>query len=114
MKASAFEVTDIDDLNIPEIGKIVWDDLVYVYGQWVGLSDIASVLTTHESVAIAQVAAVHEREFGKSLLAYIVLNEGYTPSDVLIKELGDYVRDKTNPCVRFKNIEFVTYIPPEL
>lgn len=87
------------------------DDVIKASGYRIGPFEVESALQEHPAVQEpAVVGAPHEIR-GKIVKAYIMLNEGYEPSDELKSELQDHVKEVTAPYKYPREIEFVEELP---
>ena len=87
------------------------DDVIKASGYRIGPFEVESALQEHESVQEnAVIGAPHEVR-GKIVKAYVILNEGYEPSEDLKKELQDYVKEVTAPYKYPREIDFVDELP---
>jgi benzoate-CoA ligase family protein len=87
------------------------DDMLKVGGIWVSPVEVESTLISHAAVLEC---AVIGREDQANLIkprAFVVLNEGYSASDEMAKELIQYCREKMAEYKRPRWIEFVTELP---
>jgi acyl-coenzyme A synthetase/AMP-(fatty) acid ligase len=90
------------------------DDLIKSRGYLIGPKEIEDVLAEHEAVLESAVVGVKDPELRERVKAFIVLNEGYEPSEELAKELRDYVRKRIAPYKAPKEIEFVDALPKSI
>src|SRR5690606_12738159 len=67
------------------------DDLIVTAGYNVAGLQVESVLLKHEAVAECGVIGVPDDDRGQIVKAFVVLRDGYTPSDDLAKSLQDFV-----------------------
>ena len=68
------------------------DDVINVSGHRMGTAEIESALVLHELVAEAAVVGYPHDIKGQGIYAYVTLNNGVEPSELLRKELIDLVR----------------------
>jgi acetyl-CoA synthetase len=87
------------------------DDLIKSSGYRIGPFEVESVLLEHDAVRECAVTGVPDPVRGKAVKATIVLNEGYEPSTVLVKELQDWVKHRTAPYKYPRVIDFVPSLP---
>ena len=71
----------------------------------------ASALVSHPAVAEAAVIGVPDPEKEQVAVGFVVLKEGYRPSEELKKELIEHVRKTFGPIAVFKTIEIVKALP---
>ncbi len=87
------------------------DDVIKSSGYRIGPFEIESVLLEHSAVKEVAVTGVPDPVRGFAVKATIVLNEGYTGSEELTKELQKYVKDNTAPYKYPRVVEYVTTLP---
>ncbi|NTW28090.1 MAG: AMP-binding protein [Coriobacteriia bacterium] len=87
------------------------DDLIKSSGYRIGPFEIESVLMEHDAVRECAVTGVPDPVRGKAVKATIVLNDGYTPGDELVKELQTWVKKRTAPYKYPRIIDFVASLP---
>ena len=87
------------------------DDLIKSRGYLIGPKEIEDVLAEHEAVLESAVIGVRDPELRERVKAFIVLNEGYEPSEELAREIREYVRQRIAPYKAPKEIEFVEALP---
>jgi len=87
------------------------DDIISSAGYRIGPGEIENCLLKHP--AVAQVAAVGSPDEvrGEVVKAFIKLNEGYTPSDPLAKELQEHVKKNLAFYEYPREVEFIESIP---
>ena len=87
------------------------DDMLRVGGRWVSPAEVEGALIAHPAVLeCALIGAPDEDELIKPK-AYVVLKEGYAPSDALAEELIAFVRDQVAHYKAPQWVEFVTELP---
>lgn len=87
------------------------DDLIKASGYRIGPFEIESVLMEHPSVLECAVTGAKDPIRGQVVKATIVLARGYSPSDELVKELQNYVKNATAPYKYPRIVEFVDELP---
>ncbi len=87
------------------------DDIIKSSGYRIGPFEIESVMIEHPAVLEVAVTGVPDALRGFLVKATVVLREGYTPSDELVKELQNYVKANTAPYKYPRIIEFVDALP---
>lgn len=87
------------------------DDVIKSSGYRIGPFEVESTLIEHPAVAEAAVIGVPDPIRGQIVKAFVVLTPGYTPSDTLIKELQEHVKNNTAPYKYPRQIEFVSELP---
>ncbi|MDR1016110.1 MAG: AMP-binding protein [Coriobacteriales bacterium] len=87
------------------------DDVIKSSGYRISPFEIESVLITHEAVRECAVTAVPDQLRGSAVKATVVLNPGYTPSELLVKELQNFMKRETAPYKYPRIIDFVDELP---
>ena len=87
------------------------DDMLKVSGQWVSPIEVENTLIEHPAVLESAVVAARVEADLIKPKAFIILQEGYQPSDELAKELQNFVKSKIAPYKYPRLIEFVTELP---
>jgi acetyl-CoA synthetase len=87
------------------------DDIIKSSGYRIGPFEIESVMIEHPAVLEVAVTGVPDALRGFLVKATVVLREGFTPSDELVKELQNYVKVNTAPYKYPRIIEFVDSLP---
>jgi acetyl-CoA synthetase len=91
------------------MGRI--DDVLNVSGHRLGTSEIESALVSHQSVAEAAVVGFPHEIKGEGIYAYVVLKDGFAPSDDLKKSLVGHVRRVIGPIATPDTIQFAPGLP---
>ncbi|MBL4630012.1 MAG: hypothetical protein JKY14_02235 [Paraglaciecola sp.] len=68
-------------------------------------------ISRHPSVSECAVIGIPNTARGQIIRAYIVLNEAFTPSDDLIKEIQDFAKQKASPYKYPRSIKFINELP---
>jgi acetyl-CoA synthetase len=87
------------------------DDVIKSSGYRIGPFEVESALITHPAVLETGVVGHPDPIRGQIVKAFVVLKEGFEPSDQLIKELQDHVKKVTAPYKYPRKIEFVKELP---
>ena len=87
------------------------DDVIKCSGYRIGPFEVESALLEHRSVVECAVTAVPDPIRGQVVKATIVLAEGWSGSDELIKELQTHVKKVTAPYKYPRIVEFVDELP---
>lgn len=87
------------------------DDIILTSGYRIGPFEIESILIKHPAVKESAVVASPDEIRGEVVKAFIVLMEGFNPSEELKKELQDFVKLNTAPYKYPRKIEFVDELP---
>ncbi len=97
-------------------GRYFWfvgraDDIILTSGYRIGPFEIESILSEHPAVKECAVVASPDEIRGEVVKAFIVLTKDYSPSDALVKELQEFVKNHTAPYKYPRRIEFVDDLP---
>jgi len=87
------------------------DDVILTSGYRIGPFEVEDALVSHPAVVEAAAVASPHRERGEIVKAFVILANGYTPSEELVKELQDHVKSVTAPYKYPRAIEFVSELP---
>jgi 2-aminobenzoate-CoA ligase len=87
------------------------DDMIVSSGYKISGPEIENALLDHACVAECGVIGVPDDERGQVVKAFIVLRDGTAASDVLKKELQDFVKSVLAPYKYPRQIEFVAQLP---
>lgn len=87
------------------------DDVILSAGYRIGPFEVESALVEHPAVVEATVVASPDDVRGEVVKAFVILAQGYAPSDALVTELQEHVKSVTAPYKYPREIEFVTELP---
>jgi acetyl-CoA synthetase len=87
------------------------DDIISSAGYRIGPADVESTLIEHESVAESGVVGKPDETRGSIVIAYVVLKQGFTPSQELSEELKRFVRNRLSAHSFPREIVFVQDLP---
>lgn len=89
------------------------DDIIKSSGYRIGPFEVESALIEHPAVAECAVVGALDPEGVRGILvkAFIVLARDYEPSEALVKQLQNYVKETTAPYKYPRLIEFVGELP---
>ena len=87
------------------------DEVMKIAAHRIGPAEVESALVSHPAVIEAAVCGVPDELRGEVAAAFVVLKQGFQPSDKLRNELIEQVRRVMGPIVIFKSIEFVNMLP---
>lgn len=87
------------------------DDVIISSGYTIGPFEVEDALMKHPTVKEVAVVASPDEVRGNIVKAFIVLHEGETGDDMLIKELQNHVKLMTAPYKYPRAIEFVEVLP---
>lgn len=87
------------------------DDIILASGYRIGPFEIESVLIEHPAVKESAVVASPDEIRGEVVKAFIVLTKNYSPSESLVKEIQEFVKNHTAPYKYPRKIEFISELP---
>ena len=87
------------------------DDIIISAGYRIGPFEVEDALVSHAAVAEAAAVASPHDERGDVVKAYVVLAEGYDPSDDLAAEIQEFMKAETAPYKYPRRVEFVDELP---
>jgi acetyl-CoA synthetase len=87
------------------------DDVINVSGHRIGTMELESAFVAHSAVAEAAVVGMPHEIKGEAIYAYIVLKEGFEPSEELKKKLVQHIRKEIGPVATPDVIQFVSGLP---
>ncbi len=87
------------------------DDVINVSGHRLGTAEIESALVSHEAVAEAAVVGFPHEVKGEGTYVFVILKDGFGPSDELSRILGAHVRASIGPIAKPDKLQFVKALP---
>ena len=87
------------------------DDVIKVSGHRLGSMEIESSLVSHPAVAEAAAIGKPDEIKGERIKVFVILKNGFTPSDELAKELKLHVRNVIGPVATPDELEFAPSLP---
>ena len=87
------------------------DDLIKTSGYRVSPFEVESALIEHPAVLESAVVGKPDKMRGVIIKAFVMLKEGYQPSDELRKEIQDFMKENAAPYKYPRELEFVTALP---
>jgi acyl-CoA synthetase (AMP-forming)/AMP-acid ligase II len=87
------------------------DDVILSAGYRIGPFEVESALLEHDAVAESAVVSSPDEVRGALVKAFIVLKDGYEPSDALTAEIQEHVKAATAPYKYPRRIEFLDTLP---
>jgi acetyl-CoA synthetase len=87
------------------------DDVMNVSGHRLGTAEVESAIVCHDSAAEAAVVGFPHAIKGEGIFAYVILNQGVTAGDALLKELKVAVRTGIGPFAQPDKIVVVPGLP---
>jgi acetyl-CoA synthetase len=91
------------------MGRI--DDVINVAGHRLGTMEVESALVSHPAVAEAAVVGKPSELKGEEIIAFITLEDSYSPSEELKKELKNRVVEEIGALARPEDIQFCEALP---
>ena len=109
-------VYNADDLgSIDEEGYIMIvgraDDVLSVAGHRIGTMEVESAIVDHEAAAEAAVIGKPDPIKGERIKAFVILKQGYKPSEELKKSIQEHVKHVLGAIAYPEEIEFVDKLP---
>ena len=87
------------------------DDVILTSGYRIGPFEVEDALVSHPAVVEAAAVAAPHRDRGEIVKAFVILANGFEPSDDLTAKLQDHVKGVTAPYKYPRAIEYVTDLP---
>lgn len=90
------------------------DGMIISSGYNIAGPEVEQVVAEHASVKECAVIGIPNEERGEIVCAYVVLNEGESPSDTLIKSIQDFAKQKGAPYKYPRAVKFIDALPRTL
>ncbi len=87
------------------------DDVINTGGHLVSPFEVESALLEHEAVAESAVVAKPDELNMEVVKAFVVLNEGYVPDELLELQIMNFIRKKLSPLAMPQEIEYMDKLP---
>ncbi len=87
------------------------DDVINTGGHLVSPFEVESALIEHEAVAESAVVAKPDELNMEVVKAFVVLNEGYVPDELLELQIMNFIRKKLSPLAMPQEIEYMDKLP---
>ncbi|MBI5032436.1 MAG: acetate--CoA ligase [Chloroflexi bacterium] len=87
------------------------DEIIKIAGHRLGTIEVETALLMHPAVAEAGVTGRPDDLRGEVISAFVLLKQGFKPSDDLKKELFDTVRHELGPVAVIGELNFVNMLP---
>ncbi len=87
------------------------DDMIVSSGYNIAGPEVEAALLAHPAVSECGVIAAPDEARGHIVEAHVVLNEGETPSDLMIKTLQDHVKATIAPYKYPRSVKFIGTLP---
>ncbi len=91
------------------MGRI--DDVMNVSGHRLSTTELESALVSHPAVAEAAATAAPDELTGQTPLCFVLLRQGYEPSEALSAELREWIGEKIGKIARPKAVILVSDLP---
>ena len=87
------------------------DEILKIAGHRMGTMELESALVSYPAIAEAAVIGVPHEIKGEAIVVFVILKQGYNPSDELKKELKNHLRKTVGPIASPEQIYFVSKLP---
>ncbi|MCD5383437.1 AMP-binding protein [candidate division WOR-3 bacterium] len=87
------------------------DDVIITSGYRIGPFEVEDALVSHPAVLEAAVVAAPDRKRGEIVKAFVILDNGYSPSDELVEKLQKHVKTVAAPYKYPRAMQFVSELP---
>ncbi len=87
------------------------DDTIKVAGKRLGPAEVEAILTAHPAVSEAAAIGVPHSVKGETLVCFVVLRHGWSPSEALCNELTSLVSDRLGKALRPAAVHAVPDLP---
>jgi acetyl-CoA synthetase len=87
------------------------DDVLKVAGHRLGTMELESAFVSHKAIAEAAVTGKPDDTKGESIIAFLVLKEGFSDSESLRKEIIAHIRSTLGPIASPDEVYFVSKLP---
>jgi acetyl-CoA synthetase len=87
------------------------DDVLKVAGHRLGTMELESAFVSHKAIAEAAVTGKPDDTKGESIIAFLVLKEGFSDSENLRKEVVVHIRSTLGPIATPDEVYFVSKLP---
>jgi acetyl-CoA synthetase len=87
------------------------DDVLKVAGHRLGTMELESAFVSHKAIVEAAVVSKPDATKGESIIGFLVLKEGFSPSEGLRKEVVAHIRSTLGPIATPDEVYFVSKLP---
>ncbi len=87
------------------------DEVIKIAGHRLGTREIEEAISSHEAVAETSCIGVEDPLKGTVIIAFVVIKQGFEPTNELKKEIIQVVRNDIGPIATPKAVEIVTMLP---
>ena len=91
------------------LGRI--DDVMLISGHNIGTAEVESALIDHNAVAESAVVGVKDEITGQAIVAFVTLKDGEGSTEILSRDLKNYVMNKIGKIVKLKKIIYTVDLP---
>ena len=98
-----------DDDYIWLLGRA--DDVLKVAGHRIGTAELESCIVSHNDVVESAVCGIPDDIKGEVIIAFVILKNGITSSDILEKEISNKIRNDIGAIATPAQIYFVSKLP---
>ena len=91
------------------VGRI--DDVIISSGYTIGPVEVEGAINQYPAVEESAAVASPDKDRGEIVKAYVVLKNGYNPSETLSEEIKNFVRTKLSKHEYPRKIEFIQQLP---
>ncbi len=91
------------------LGRV--DDIMLVSGHNISTMEVESALVDHPAVAEAAVIGKQHEVKGQAIAAFVIIKQGFEPSDELRQEIRMHVGQKIGPVARPDDLIFTADVP---
>jgi len=87
------------------------DDVIIMAGYRIGPSEVEAVISTHPDVVECAIIAVPDAVRGEVVEAFVVLRESTPPSELLVRELQQWVKSRYAAHAYPRSVHFIDALP---
>lgn len=87
------------------------DDVLKIAGHRIGTAEVESAFNSHKAVVESGVIGIPDPVKGEVIKAFVILKEGFAPSDELKKELLVHVKKTLGPVAVIQDVAFTDKLP---
>lgn len=87
------------------------DDMIVSSGYKIAAPEVESVVSQHAAVAECAVVGVPDPDRGNIVRAYVVLSDGFSPSDELVRDIQEFAKQESAPYKYPRSVKFIDVLP---
>ncbi|HJQ44400.1 MAG TPA: AMP-binding protein [Jatrophihabitantaceae bacterium] len=87
------------------------DDVIVSSGYRIGPAEVETVLARHAAVREVAVVGTPDEQRGSLVTAFVVVRDGFEPTEELARELQEHVKAETAPYKYPRRVQFVDELP---